>query len=412
MNLRGLFGAVILGTSTLVAQAQQERLRLDKLIQEALQNNPEILAAQKRYEAAQSRPAQQSSLPDPLFSPGYASNGNPWPFVGVGTWQTSHVGAMISQEFPFPGKRRLRGEIASKEAEADLQEYQLAKLAVIARLKRAYFQLNFAYAALEVFTRNRDLLRKLRARIGAAYFTGQAAQEAQVSLLETRILRMEQEKRSREAEINSLLNRPADSPLARPVSLEPPKLTQTLDEIFAYGRQNAPPLRRDQTRIERAELNVSLARREYYPDYTISAGYFNMGRMPDIYQLRIDFKLPVFFWRKQRPGVAEQVSSLNEARHNREAAGLELRYRLRDEYLKAETSSRLAKIYADTVIPQAGQALESYLAAYDAGAVDFVAVQMILMALVESELSYHEERLNFYLGLIGLEELTGLSLTD
>jgi len=52
-------------------------LRLNDLIVEALANNPEIAAAQKRYEAARQRPSQASSLPDPTFSPGWTSNGNP-----------------------------------------------------------------------------------------------------------------------------------------------------------------------------------------------------------------------------------------------------------------------------------------------------------------------------------------------
>ena len=412
MNPGRLFAALLLGGSMLTAQPQPERLRLDDLIVEAQQRNLEVLAAQNRYEAARQRPRQESSLPAPLFSPAYSSNGNPWPFVGVGTWQTSYVGAMVSQEFPFPGKRKLRGEIAVKEAQAEFQEYERIRLSVISRLKRAYYQLHYAYAALEVLTRNRELLRQLRRSSEVFFFSGQAAQQAQLALLEARILRMEQEKRSREAEINSVLNRAPDSPLAPPADLEPPKLPLTLDELFASARQNAPLLRREQNMLERAKLAVSLARRDYYPDYTISAGYFNMGRMPDMYQLRIDFKLPAFFWRKQRSAVTEQVCSLSEARHNYEAADRELRFHLQNEYLRVETSSRLMKMYADTVLPQAHQALESYVAAYEAGAADFVAVQMTLMAAVESELGYHEEQLNLYSALIRLEEITGLSLAN
>lgn len=75
-----------------VSSQAQSSVALDQLVSEALESNPEILAAQKRYEAARQRPSQESSLPDPMFSPGYASNGAPWPGSGLGVEPTSNIG--------------------------------------------------------------------------------------------------------------------------------------------------------------------------------------------------------------------------------------------------------------------------------------------------------------------------------
>ena len=82
-----------------VASAQP----LPSLVDEALRGNREILAAQKRYEAARQRPGQESSLPDPTVSLGYTSNGWPYPGAGLGRDVTSNIGVMVSQEMPFPG---------------------------------------------------------------------------------------------------------------------------------------------------------------------------------------------------------------------------------------------------------------------------------------------------------------------
>ena len=57
---------------------------LDSLVDEAMRSNPEIIAAQKRYEAARQRPSRESTLPDPTLSLGYASNGKPWLGAGLG----------------------------------------------------------------------------------------------------------------------------------------------------------------------------------------------------------------------------------------------------------------------------------------------------------------------------------------
>ena len=78
--------------------AAQERLSLGTLIDEALRNNREILAAQKRLEAARLRPSQASTLPEPVFSLGYTSNGSPRPFAGIGMEPT--VMSMKVEELP------------------------------------------------------------------------------------------------------------------------------------------------------------------------------------------------------------------------------------------------------------------------------------------------------------------------
>ena len=113
---------VLIFTAAVVpAQAQEIRLTLRELTSEAIRNNPEIVAAQKNVEAARQRPAQQSSLPDPMISLGYTSVGNPLPGAGLGSQVLSNIGILSSQELPYPGKLKLKGEIASKEADAAFQ---------------------------------------------------------------------------------------------------------------------------------------------------------------------------------------------------------------------------------------------------------------------------------------------------
>jgi len=73
-----------------------QELHLNDLVAEALANNPEIQAAQKGYEAARQRPSQVSSLPDPMFSPGWTSNGNPLPGAQLGVSPTSSIGFMVT----------------------------------------------------------------------------------------------------------------------------------------------------------------------------------------------------------------------------------------------------------------------------------------------------------------------------
>ena len=416
MNIRALSTVLIALVCSQAARGQQASLRLDGLVAEALSNNREILAAQKRYEAARQRPSQASSLPDPMFSPGYTSNGNPLPGAQLGVSPTSSIGFMLSQEFPFPGKQKLRGEVAAKEAEAEFQDYQGIQLKVLSQLKQAYYRLSYSYAARDVLERNRELLRKLLRITEARYSVGRAAQQdvfktqTQLSILEIKLVDLQREHNAREAEIDSLLNRAPGALLDRPPDLQPQEFATPLEDLYAGAGRSAPMLLRDQKMIQRAEIAMNMARKDYYPDYTVSFGYFNQGSMPAMYQARVDFKLPAYFWRKQRAGLTEQAQSLAESRHTYEATNQSLHFRIKDDYLMATTSSQLMKLYGQTVVPQATLALESSLASYETGAVDFLSVLTNYIAVVEYEMNYYEEVQNFYLALSRLEEMTAMPL--
>jgi outer membrane protein TolC len=416
VRFKPFLAAIAAIVSIRTAQAQDAGLKLDDLLAEALQNNREILAAQKRYEAARQRPSQASSLPDPMFSPGYTSNGNPLPGAQLGVSPTSSIGFMLSQEFPYPGKRKLRGDMATKEAEAEFQDYQSVQLKVLSQLKQAYYRLDYSYAARDVLEKNRELLRKLLRITEARYSVGRAAQQdvfktqTQLSILEIRLVDLQREHNTREAEINSLLNRAPGAPLGRPPDMQPQEFVTSIEDLYAGSSRNAPMLLRDEKMIQRAELAVNMARKEYYPDYTVSFGYFNQGSMPPMYQARVDFKLPAYFWRKQRAGLTEQAQSLAESRHTYEATNQSLHFRVKDDYLMATTSSQLMKLYGQTVVPQATLALESSLSSYETGAVDFLSVLTNYIAVVEYEMNYYEEMQNFYLALSRLEEMTAMPL--
>jgi outer membrane protein TolC len=412
-------GAVsLLPLAALAAQTPEARISLSDLVRAALQNNPEILAAQKGYEAARQRPTQRASLPDPVLAVGYASVGQPYPGAGLGRRPQANAGVMVSQEVPFPGKLKLQGDMAAREAEADFQEYQAVQLGVLARLKQAYFRLQYAYAAHDLLTHHRELFTALLQLAEDRYAAGLAAQsdvfkaQVQISIVETRLLKLEQERKSRETEINALLNRAVGTPLGRPEDLKPKELGVTLDELLAAARRNSPLLARDQKMMERSELALDLAKKAYDPDFTLNAGYYSMGSMGSMYELRADVKVPLYFWRKQSAGVAEQASGLAQSRHEYEAADQALRESIQENFLAAQASAALMRAYTQTVAPESNLALESSVLAYGQGRVEFLSVITDYITSLDYGLNYFEEALNYELALARLEEITGQALTD
>lgn len=395
---------------------------LQSLISDALRSNPEILAAQKALEAARQRPAQASSLPDPMFSAGYTSMGGPLPGQGLGREPLARIGFMASQMIPAPGKRELRGAIARKEASEAEQQYFAAQLAVAARVKTSWHQLAYAHEELAVIERSRALLQRMLKATEIRYAAGEGSQadllkaQTQFTLLETRAERARLAIQSRTAELNTLAVRPLETPVARPTSTPPAELTVTLDKLYAQAREFAPVLLARQRNVERTELALNLARKEGAIDYTVAGGYSNMGRMDgrwgNMYEARVDINLPFFTRGRQRAAVAEQAHDRDRARRMYQAAGNDLLFRIKDEYLLSATAWRLLRLYESTLIPQAALTLEATLPAYETGQADFPALLASLMSLLDYELEYHAERLTYHLALIRLEEATGQELME
>jgi len=397
------------------ARAQNKPLELHDLINEALRDNQEILAAQKRYEAARQRPRQASSLPDPTLSLGYWSNGNPLPGAGLGKEPTSNIGFSYSQDLPDPAKRRLRAEISSRDADAELEQYHAVQRSVILRLSEAYYRFHHTFPAMEVLDRNHALLETLLRTIEARYSIGKATQQeafrtqTQLTILETQRLQIENDRRTRQAEINSILNRPLDTQLAQPPDHEMQEMIHGLDELETSAHLTAPELRRDQKLVERSELALNLAHQDSYPDYALSGGYFYMGGLPAMYQFRADVRIPFPFSRR-RAEVTEQAQKIAEARHEYTAATQSIDYRIQEALLAADTAYRLATLYRQTAIPQAQLTLQSSLTGFQNGTADFTSVFMNHIAALEYEMAYHEQMMNHELALAQIEALTGLKL--
>jgi len=122
--------------------------------------------------------------------------------------------------------------------------------------------------------------------------------------------------------------------------------------------------------------------------------------------------VPMFFWRKQRAGVNEQVSVLSEAKRTYEATAQSLNARIQSDFTMAQASAKLMKLYTQTVVPQGNLALESSLATYETGSVDFLSVLTNFTTVLDYEMNYYDEALNYTLALSRLEEITGRPLTD
>src|SRR5438552_12056240 len=253
-------------TGNAFAQEQTPVTSLRELIAQLENNNPEIRAARYRFEAATKRPSQVSTLPDPKlalvnFGVGQLFSGfvNEFAYRAIG----------VSQEIPFPGKLGLAGEEAQREADSERENYRSIVLEKTSQLKAVYYDWYSVTKAIEITSKNRDLLDRFEQIARARYTVGKGVQadvlkaQVEVSGLAQQLELLEQKKLIAEARIRSLLN--SELPLGRPAEIRQTSLQFKLDSILQMVEGQSPRLQSEQAMVQSRAVGIDRARREYKP---------------------------------------------------------------------------------------------------------------------------------------------------
>jgi outer membrane protein TolC len=132
--------------------------------------------------------------------------------------------------------------------------------------------------------------------------------------------------------------------------------------------------------------------------------------MPEMWGLMVSVKIPLYFWKRQRPALEEAASELASAKRAHEQIAAQLLFQIKDQYLLATTAERLLRLYGEGIIPQATLTLESSVASYQVGTVDFLTLLTNVMTVLTYELNYYEQLVTFQKSLAQLEPLIGMEL--
>lgn len=385
---------------------------LPSLMSYALDHNPEIQAMEQRWRAAQARPSQEGSLPDPMLNTAYHNEGFDRFEQGESDFAWLRLG--LEQELPFLGKLALREKMAAREADREGSVYTATVLNVLARVRIAYNDYVLAFKSSETLKSNKELLEKLSEGAEARYRVGEGLQQdivrAQVELstLLGRLISLEQERQSAAAMLNATLNRPPADPLGPPKPVEKRPLRYTRDQLERFVKEKSPSLQAASFEIARAQAKLDLAKRAYYPDFVVRVDYLNKGSLTPEWEVGAGIRVPLYFWRKQAFGVQEAAAGVSEARATWQNTSQELLGKLTDLFAQATSAERLVELYGTGVVPQAEISLSSAASGYQVGKVDFLTLLNSFTVLNEYQLRYYEELAKFDKAVAQLEELAGV----
>jgi len=388
---------------------------LEELIREVEQRNPDIAAAQLGYQAATHVAGQVSAFPDTQVMVQHFAVGSPRPFAGYSNSEFAYIGLGASQEIPYPGKRGLRAQVASQEAEARRFQADSSRRSVVDQLKGIYFRLAYLQETLGVLKRNDEVLRDVQKITESRYSVGQGNQQEvlKAQLQHTKILQEitmhHREVGQMQAQLKQLLNRVQDNPNIQTVPLTLRSIPYTASQLMELVKQQNPDIKAQQQMVKQSESQVELSRKEFRPDFNVQYMWQHTnGDTRDYYMATFGINLPNRGRRKaelaQAEANREQAKRMLEGEQQRRLAEVQ------DQFVVAETSAEQLKIYKEGLIPQSEATLRSAQAAYQSGKQDFETLLNSFLDVLGLQIEYQRELADHETALARLEALTGVDL--
>ena len=410
MRAISLYGYVFLLVGGMAA-AQQEPgtpVPLKALVDEARRVSPQVIAAERQWDATKFAARQASALPDTQLMVQHLSVGSPRPFAGYSNSEFAYIGFGASQELPFLGKRPLRAEVARRSSDIAGLQADAVRFDTVERLKLAYFRLAYLQQTLSLLQENDHALGEIEQVAESRYKVGQGTQQdvLKAQLQHTKILNEiamhHREVGELQAEIKALLNRTQQS-----ANIVTELLSLSALPPSAKVEAN-PELQVKSAEVERSHAALDLARRETKPDFSVQYMWqHTSGDFRDYYMATFGIRLP------NRGRVRAQIDEANAKREQAKAEYDAVQRALEGEIQKqivfARNSEEQLNIYGDGLIPQSEATLRASISGYQNGKQDFETLLSAFNDVVRLKIEYQQQLAEHESAVARLERLTGVA---
>jgi outer membrane protein TolC len=379
--IRSILIATLAATASLAqTYATNGDPQLDVYIRDAVERNPTVRQVFQKYQASLERLPQVSALPEPMLGVTQYTRA---PETRVGPQTTMLT---ISQQFPWFGKLNDREKIAAKEAEAFREHYEAQQDEVIRQVKLAYYSLAFIDRAITITGEDLSLLQQYETLAQARYSQGQGLQQSVIKLQaeitrdQNRLDELRRQRVEAEAMLNTVMDRPANSPVLRVAILTRPPAAVDYESLHELATRVRPEVLGALLQIERDEKRIQLAKKSYWPDFSIGASFTNVNGRSDlagvmnppdqngknIYAISATINIPIRR-RKYDAAIQEATEDQLAAREGYRSVVNSVEGAVRGIGFRIETLKEQIALFENTLLPQAEQALASTEAAYSTG---------------------------------------------
>ncbi|MBF8262874.1 MAG: TolC family protein [Parachlamydiales bacterium] len=345
-------------------------LPLNTLIGEVLKRNPDLEAARDRIRAAAEVVSRVQVIDDPEFR--FMSDYNNFKanseFLPMLQYQ-------ISQTFPFPGKLGLKGKVAEEVLKQFQSQEIITERDLVLQTKKLYFQLFFNRASDQINQHNRELVKNLIDASLALYKSGLAGYEEvakvqiELQVLDEQWLTIEADRIFIVSLLNAILDRPPKSTLGPPIDDFKSSMNVPVDNLESLAIRNRPELKEIQAMVDEQQMMARLAKREYFPDIIVSAGYEQMtrNRKDNAWEASIGFKIPLWVGLRQKRQVREAEARASAGMNALRGMEARIRGQIQEILGQLTASEERFFLYETGLLPKIREALKASESSYRSG---------------------------------------------
>ncbi len=416
--VRFLCACAFAGGSLLSAQGTHDAplpTSLATLVDEAEANNSQIASVEDAWKASTHVAQQANALPDPQLTFQSFSVGSPKPLAGFSNSEFAYVSFGASQDLPYPGKLKLRGEVAQRESATQMASVKVVRSSVSEQVKLLYLQIAYSTAAIAYLDRIDSLLRSVIQDALSQYSLGRGSQSAVIKaqMERTQILRQDtmhnQELWRAQARLKQLLHRSQDSSDIYPEAMTLTPFAIDLQELQSQLRFSNPALLADVDAVEKQKAQLESAKRSKKPDFNVGYDFQLTGEgYRNRYLFSANIRLPN---RSRVEGeIAEAAEQEVRSRHEMDADVQQKLAELQEEYITVTGTSELLNEYKEGLIPQAEAVFHSEQSAYQSNKQELGPVLSALLDILTLESDYQQALLDHESALVRIETLTGRTI--
>lgn len=283
----------------------------------------------------------------------------------------------LMQTLPPAGTRGAARRAAEADAEAIEREHAHHVAEVAARAATAFFDLAGIDARLAIAAETRGLLERDAKAAEERYRVGRGAQadvlraDLEKTRLEREIVAMQGERSASEAALNALLARPGTTREPPIPAIDPDETLPDTEAFLARALAESPVLAHYGAAVAGAQEEARGAGFEGRPMWSLWAQYGVRQHLDDMISASVGLSLPFLHRGRVRARVAEAGARLEAARAERSEAEYRLRGAVESALAKLSSDVRQARLYRDSILPEAEMHARSAHEAYAVGVIDF-----------------------------------------
>jgi cobalt-zinc-cadmium efflux system outer membrane protein len=338
--------------------------------------SPRLESARQMTVAARARIKPAGTLPDPQIQFGLMNRNLP----GLGLQDPLGMNQLqVMQMLPIAGQLGLAGRAAAALAGAANARALELGWELRARAAMSFYEIYQLDRTIEVNVATQGLLRDIATTARTMYSVGQGRQtdvlraQVEIDRMSEEVARMRAMRGAAAARLNSLLDRPTETPVPTPALPRFPRNLVGADSLERQALAGRPMLAAGALEVEAAEAAQQRARREIWPDLQLGVVY---GQRPMVegtdrmVSLMLGFSVPIWAGRRQVQMRRETEAMRLSVEADLRAMQADTRGRLGELTAAVRRTRALRELYITTILPQAEATVSSALSAYQAGDVD------------------------------------------